>query len=293
MSFRRRKGLGREGSGDDGAGDAGARRRRRRSGGDGSALRPWALGAGLALAAAAAGYLMAAEILFPAPSPAETGSLSPVPELRGTPLEEARSRLEGGGFSLRVVDRVPAADAETDRVLAQRPLGGQLAPPGDTVAVTVSEAAGPARLPALRSLREETARAVLRRMGFRVTTAREAASVPRGEVVRTVPPAGERAEPGARIRLVLSEGPPVAGVPELVGRHIDDVRAILADSGLALGAVSYDTAAFAAPGRIVGQSPPPGFSLREGERVGVRVAGDRPEAPAPVRDAAADTAPGG
>ena len=288
MSFRRRKGMGRgEKGGDD------ARRGGPRSGGSGGGgpLRRWAIGAALALAAAGAGYLMAAELLFPASSPAETETLTAVPDLRGSPLDDARARLEEAGLALEVSGRVPVADASEGQVLAHRPMGGQLAVPGDTVSATVAAPEGPLRLPALRALREQQARLVLERMGFEVTTEREAASVPRGEVVRTVPPAGEAASPGSGVRLVLSEGPPVSGVPELVGRHIDDVPSILADAGLELGAVSYDTAAFAAPGRIVGQSPPAGFSLRQGERVGVRVAG-RPPEPAPGTDATPDTARG-
>lgn len=295
MSFRRRKGMGGEASDGDRSGEPDAAARGR-GGGDGrgtdSPLRRWALGAALALAAAGAGYLMAAELLFPASSPAESETLTPVPDLRGSQLDDARARLEEAGLALRVSTRAPAAGVGEDEVLAQRPVDGQLAAPGDTVSVTVADAERPLRMPALRSLREDQARRVLERMGFAVATESEAASVPRGEVVRTVPPAGEAASPGSEVRMVLSEGPPVSGAPELLGRHFDDVGSILADSGLALGAVSWDTAAIAAPGRVVSQSPPPGFSLREGERVGVRVAGSPPE-DSPAGGAVPDTADGG
>ncbi len=282
MNFRRRKGMGRGQKGsEDEEGRSSGRRGRRRSGGSGDgsdALRRWGLAAALLLAAAGAGYLLAAEFLFPAASPAETESLTPVPELVGSTVEEGRARLREAGLSARVSARVPpVTEASEGQVLAQRPLGGQLALPGDTVSLTVAAPEGPLRVPALRSLREQEALSILKRMGFGVTTAREEASVPRAEVVRTVPPAGEAVAAGSGVRVVLSEGPPVSGAPELVGRHVDDARSILADSGLALGALSYDTTAFSAPGRIVGQSPPAGFSLREGERVSVRVAGRPPE----------------
>lgn len=291
MNFRRRKGMGRgqkgqekDRKGEQPGGGGDGRAPGRRSGGSGpggGALRRWLLAAALVLAAAGGGYLMAAEFLFPAASPAETESLTAVPDLVGTPLEEGRARLREAGLSARVSARVPpGTEASEGQVLAQRPIGGQMASPGDTISLTVAAPEGPLRIPALRALHQEEATSVLRGMGFEVTTAREEASVPRGEVVRTVPPAGEAAVPESSVRVVLSEGPPVSGVPELVGRHIDDVRAILDDAGLALGAVSYDTTAFSAPGRIVGQSPPAGFSLREGERVSVRVAGRPPEPPA-------------
>lgn len=277
MSYRRRRGLGSEP--DEGDGTSPVRdflERVRRIGGrdDGAdRLRRWGLGAAIVAAAALAGYLIAAELLFPASSPAEAEPLVRVPAVQGSSLEEARSRIGEAGLSLRVAARLPAADAEEGRVLAQRPLGGQRAAAGDTVAVTVAGPEAELRVPALRALRGGRARRVLRRMGFAVDSTSEAASVAGGEVVRTEPAAGTLAPQGSTIRIVMSEGPPVSGVPELVGRHVDDVRAVLADSGLALAGVSYDSTAVAAPGRVVAQSPPPGFSLRQGGRVTVRVAG--------------------
>lgn len=294
MNFRRRKGLGRSGpegeEGDDAGPDAGApedaSRRADR------AIRRWLAVLTLLLVGAGGGYLVAAELLFPAASPADAEALVDVPDLRGGSLEEARSSVGEAGLSLRVAARLPVADADAGRVLAQRPAGGQMAASGDTVEVTVASGRNRVRVPALRALRADRARRVLGRMGFEVDTAREAASVPGGEVVRTEPPAGSAATAGSTVRVVLSEGPPVSGVPELVGRHIDDVRPLLADSGFAMGAVSYDTTAFAAPGRVIGQSPPAGFALREGERVTVRVAGPAPVTPAEAAPgaAAADTA---
>jgi beta-lactam-binding protein with PASTA domain len=37
--------------------------------------------------------------------------------------------------------------------------------------------------------------------------------------------------------------------------------------------MTFEPAALGAPGRVIGQSPPPGFGLREGGEVSVRVAG--------------------
>lgn len=289
MSFRRRRGLGSE---PDDGGDGSPRARRLLGAGAGSGrYRRWGLAAALVLASVGAGYLIAAELLFPASSPAEDGALLEVPAVRGTPVEEARERLEAAGLSLRTAARIPAAGAPEGQVLAQRPLGGQRTAAGDTVSVTVAAPGARLRVPALRSLRAGQARRVLRRMGFAADTARETASAPGGEVVRTEPRAGELASPGSTVRVVVSAGPSLSRVPELVGRHVDDVRSVLADSGLALAGVRYDTAAFAAPGRVVDQSPPPGYSLREGDRVTVRVAG--PPASRTGGGADADSAGGG
>lgn len=295
MSFRRRRGLGSEP--EEGGGTSRVRSLLARArgavapGDDRGRYGRWGLWAAILLGSGVLGYLIAAELLFPASSPADAESLVEVPAVRGSPVEEARSRLGEAGLSLEVAARLPAAEASEGQVLAQRPLGGQRAAAGDTVRVTLAALRRDVRVPALRALRGERARSVLRRMGLAVDSAREPASVAGGEVVRTEPPAGASAAPGSTVRVVLSAGPPVSRVPELVGRHVDDVRGALADSGLALGGVSYDTAAYAAPGRVVAQSPPPGFSLREGGRVTVRVAG-RPERGPGSGAAAPDTAGG-
>jgi beta-lactam-binding protein with PASTA domain len=55
---------------------------------------------------------------------------------------------------------------------------------------------------------------------------------------------------------------------------VDDAQGALSGAGLELGAITYDPQALEAPGRIVGQYPPAGYSLREGGAVEVRVAGD-------------------
>ena len=78
----------------------------------------------------------------------------------------------------------------------------------------------------------------------------------------------------AEVTLVVSEGRPVVQIPDLVGRHVDDAGGTLSGAGLQLGAITYDPQAPEAPGRIVGQYPPAGYSLREGDVVEVRVAGD-------------------
>ena len=49
---------------------------------------------------------------------------------------------------------------------------------------------------------------------------------------------------------------------------------ILTEARLELGSISFDSGAPEAPGRIVGQYPPVGYSLRAGDTVELRVAGD-------------------
>lgn len=226
-----------------------------------------------------AGYLLSARWLFPDSGQPDEGNLVEVPELVGLTVEEARRTLDDAGLALRRRSRVPHRDAPEDAVLAQNPLPGQYSRPGAPVAVTLS--LGPERrgVPDLRGLSGRQGRIVLERLGFEADVDTTASPVERGRVVGTRPEAGTvRTLPG-RVTVVVSEGPRVADVPELTGLHVDDVKDRLESAGLALGDVQYDPEARAAPGRVVGQSPPGGYALRAGGRVSVRVAGAAPDPP--------------
>lgn len=256
-------------------------RRRRGEGGllsslpDEETLRPWLVVGGFVAAAFVAGWLIAAQVLFPPASGAEDVPLVQVPALEGTDLEDARSQLEDRGLGLQVAFRPASPGSDSGTVVGQRPLGGQMAPRGSSVRLAVSAGGRSVRVPGLRGLPEERARAILRMLGLEVSSRREPSAVRAGEVVGTEPPAGEMVAAPDSVELVVSEGPEVSRVPEVVGRHVDDVPAILRRADLELGAVEFDPDAAAAPGRVVGQSPPPDFALRRGGRVSIRVAGPR------------------
>ena len=288
MTWRRRRGLGsrrgagpgRRGTPDSGFSSVDRGRRRRPGRRRGSGLRipeGWAARVATTAAAVAAffgiGYLISAAVLFPAEGGADADSLVKVPELVGLGSDEARVRVEEAGLGWTVRGSASHPEAPEGAVLAQTPLPGQLARPGAPVRVTLSR--GPERrgVPEVTGLSERQARIVLERLGFRPTTREVKAMVERGRAVGTEPAAGVVLAVPADLDLLVSMGPPVALVPDLGGRHLDDVADLLAAEGLTLGRVTWDPLAAAAPGRVTGQYPPAGYSLREGGTVEVRVAG--------------------
>lgn len=313
MSYRRRRGLGgsrrswldrllgwgedASASGDSGeeGGEAGSGRSGDGPGapeggrrGDGGGGWPWDGGSGpdgrrvgvvlLCLAMLfGVGYLAAAEWLFPASSAAESSQLVEVPELVGLTDEEAREVLGTADLEYRLGSEVPHRRAPEGAVLAQSPLPGQFARPGAPVSVTVS--LGPDRrvVPDLRGLSDRQGVIVLERLGFGTSRDNANSAVERGRVVGTRPESGTELTLPAEVTVVVSRGPDVVEVPDLVGVHVDDVESRLEAAGLVLGEVQYDPEARAAPGRVVGQAPAPDFALRGGARVSVRVAGSAPE----------------
>lgn len=283
MRFRRRRGLGSRGgsSSSRGSGDGSSGGRKGRTGESSRGLlsggrRRWGAAVLTVLLGLGVGYLVAAEIVFPGGEEAAASEIVEVPDLVGLTAEEARASLSSAGLALGVRSEMPHPDAVADAVIAQSPLPGQYARPGAPVEVTLSAGPETGRVPDLRGLSDRQGSIVLERLGFGVVRDTVDSRVERGRVVGTRPEAGSELELPAEITVLVSAGPAVVDVPELVGRHIDDVEPLLQRSGFRLGRVSYDSEARAAPGRVVAQSPSPGFALREGGEVSVEVAGPPP-----------------
>jgi serine/threonine-protein kinase len=234
----------------------------------------WVISAVVVAAFFGGGYLAAAQWLFPGARAAEDSSLVKVPELVGLTEDEAQGRLERLGLEYTVRSGVTHFRAPEGAVLAQDPLPGQYARPGAPVYVSLSRGPELHVLPDVSGLSERQAAIVLERMGYEVTIERTTHTLEQGRAVETRPGAGTELAVPAEVALVISEGRPVVQVPDLIGRHVDDAQGTLSEAGLELGALTYDPQAIEAPGRIVGQYPPAGYSLREGGAVEVRVAGD-------------------
>lgn len=281
MSYRRRRGLGgrgRAGTEDDRTAEE-TGDRTANSGGGAGASRPGRrralISAGAVVGALVVGYAIAALWLFPSAASAGDASIVRVPDVVGLTEAEARATAVEVGLDFRVGGGMSHREAPEGTVLSQRPLPGQFARPGAPVEAMLSRGPEVHTLPDVAGLSERQAEIVLERLGFDVDIESREDPIPAGRAIETRPPAGsELAVPG-RLVLVVSEGAPIVVVPDMRGLHIDDAVRILADAGLELGSLSFDPGAVEAPGRIVGQYPPEGYSLRAGDGVELRVAGDR------------------
>lgn len=234
----------------------------------------WLISAVVVAAFFGGGYLAAAQWVFPGGRVEEDPSLVKVPELVGLTEDEAQGLLDRVGLEYTVRSGVTHHLAPEGAVLAQDPLPGQYARPGAPIYVSLSRGPELHVLPDVSGLSDRQAAIVLERLGYEVTLERIAHTLDGGRAIETRPEAGTELAVPAEVTLVVSEGRPVVQVPDLVGRHVDDAQGELSSVGLELGAITYDPQALSAPGRIVGQYPPAGYSLREGGAVEVRVAGD-------------------
>ncbi|PPG04927.1 penicillin-binding protein [Pseudoclavibacter sp. RFBI5] len=138
-----------------------------------------------------------------------------VPDLTGKTTAEAKSSLEGLGFTVSVGNAV-ASDQPEGTVASTLPSANTRVTQGTTI--TISPSRGPAPTPTTAALvapdlagqTQEQAQSTLSQLGFSGTMAiltEESSTVPKGQVIRTDPAPGAELERSGSIQVYVSSGP--------------------------------------------------------------------------------------
>jgi beta-lactam-binding protein with PASTA domain len=253
----------------------------------GPAARTWLLGALLSLAAVAlalAGWLRA-----------DNDTVVEVPDLAGRSADAAAERL--AELRLQVEPRALPSGGPAGTVLATDPAPGALLRPGRTVRlayVRPRDGAIARTVPTLTGRPRGTAEERLAPVDLRLgDVARVPARLPAGTVLAQRPAAGATAAAGDAVHLLVSDGPQPARsfLPDLVGRDLDEARALARLAGLPADRVRVDRVARddVPVGRVVGMTPAPWHPLRV-EDVTLRLLVADPSGAAPL-DGGGDAGP--
>lgn len=184
-----------------------------------------------------------------------------VPPTEGMTPEAARARLEEAGFT-QIAEATGYSDAvQTGEVIGTRPAAGQRAETEEPITLVVSRGAKTISIPPITGMSQAEAIARLKDIGFKTSVARESSrDVPEGEALRSEPGAGQRAERGSVVTVVVSDGKPRVTVPDLGCMSKKQADDALKDSNL--------EGDFQGSGkRVVDQDPSPGQKVREGSTV--------------------------
>lgn len=197
---------------------------------------------------------------------------SNVPNVVGMTFDRAARTLEKAGFA--------AVEGETrfhrvvapGVVLQQDPPADSRQKRGTEVRLAVSAGQRTAEVPQLTGLTEQQARIALANAGFDLgRISRQNSDHPRGMVFLSDPPSGTRRQLPAAVSLVVSEGPAVISVPELVGRTLAEARSIVEQLGLRVGSVTSDTSSFNPENTVIAQAPSGGHVIGAGGTVNLVV----------------------
>jgi eukaryotic-like serine/threonine-protein kinase len=186
-----------------------------------------------------AAYLIVAFLIFP------SGVIPrdiKVPNVTGLSFDDAARRLAAQGLrGVKGEERFHAASPK-GTVLEQDPAAGahEIEAASVTLAVSIGQQFG--KVPSLVGLTKDDAQHRLESEGFELGDITERPSqTPAGQVVDSRPRGGSDAPVPSSVALVISAGPTVVLVPNVVGRTVLQARSILESAGLTIGDVKTAT----------------------------------------------------
>lgn len=234
-----------------------------------NAFRPWALGSVLALVGVLFLVISAQRHL--------QSSLVSVPEVRGQAVAAALETLYRAGFNTAPVALSSAKPTGT--VIEVTPAVGTPLRPGRTLSVSYALSAGraPRAVPAVTGQPLAEAEAALARAGFEVgELARLHTPAALGTVVAQTPSSGAQHAQGARVGLLVSEGPRAAQtfLPDLTGLTLSDALTLAEAAGLTRDSVQLErvSGSGAAADTVLAQNIAPFMSTAQNAQLRLTVA---------------------
>jgi serine/threonine-protein kinase len=216
------------------------------------------------------GYLIVALLVFP---PDVVPNEAKVPSVVGLMFDDASRTLQASGFKVALGEERYNALAPKQTVLGQTPPAGSREGRGATITLDVSAGERQVSVPPVIGLTQQLAQTAIENAGLELGPISERESdSPRGAVLESLPAVGAAVAPSTRVALVVSSGPGLVQVPDVVGRESSEARLMIEQLGLTLGAMTIDsTTAGQLPNTVIAQSPAAGESVRAGTRVDVRI----------------------
>ncbi|UNS96573.1 Stk1 family PASTA domain-containing Ser/Thr kinase [Streptomyces tubbatahanensis] len=188
-----------------------------------------------------------------------------VPQLRGTPLSDARRKLKDAGLEPGLVKRRFDEETAQGSVVATDPKPGSERRPGAAVELTVSKGA-PVDVPDVVGDDEGDAVEELKEEGLKVKIAKERvhSEEDEGTIARMSPTDGSRLAKGDTVTLTVSKGPDMVEVPDVEDSSESEAKAKLEQAGFEVRVrrVFFGDTVF-------NQSPDPGEEAPRGSEVTV------------------------
>ena len=243
------------------------------------------------LAIAALLWLFASDVLNGKEEVSPTPVLVQVPNVIGERVREAEQILLDEGLTV-AEDRIeqPIEDPATQEpgmVFDQDPSAGEEVAEGTPVTLTVLVAPDAVTIPPTEGETPEDAQAALEAAGFTVAGLEDQASdtVDVGFVVGTDPAAGTDAPFGSPVTILVSTGPGVVTVPDVICYNLGQAKARISDAGL-VPVVASETLPqnplCPNGNKVVDTDPGPNEQAQTGDQVLIYLPGPEPSPTGPT-----------
>jgi eukaryotic-like serine/threonine-protein kinase len=196
-----------------------------------------------------------------------------VPDATGMTLVDAKKTLADAGYSVGNVDSKNSDTVAKDAVISTDPTAGVALAKGGKVDIVVSLGPEQVKVPSVLGMPEQSAIATLQAAGFQVDPMIDRAfnkDYKAGTVFKQDPLADTSVTKGATIKLSVSEGTEMAGVPDVVNKSRADAIATLQGAGFVVVPVDKPNATVT-KGTVFDQKPAGGGQAPKGSKVTIYV----------------------
>jgi serine/threonine-protein kinase len=186
-----------------------------------------------------------------------------VPDVIGKKMsvDEARAALTKKGFIVN--DRREFSDdVAKDSLIKLDPSKNKLAPES-TITLVISDGPKPIDIPNVAGKTYDQAAASISGAGFTVARRDDFSdAVAVGTVIGTDPAGGGQAQRATTVTIIVSKGPEMVSVPNVVGKSVESASAILQNLGLNAEVQNYRVGA-----KVRAQAPGPTTKVKKGSQV--------------------------
>jgi serine/threonine-protein kinase len=206
-----------------------------------------------------------------------------VPQLIGTPIDDARERLSGLGFEVEIAEAgIYRLNIPVDGVVSVDPPAGTSLEKGATVTLVRSLGPKPVRVPDLVGMTVDEASPLLERAHLRLGSVKpEFSDQPQDTILRiTTDLADGKAPRDSAIDVAVSKGPAPVKVPNVVGATLEDAKRTLEDARFVVDDSKTKFSNEVERGRVIRQTPANG-RLQPGETVTLVISMGPKNFPAP------------
>jgi beta-lactam-binding protein with PASTA domain len=196
-----------------------------------------------------------------------------VPSVVGDTQATASTAITAAGLTLGTVTTASSPTVASGSVISESPGAGTSVNSGSAVNLVVSTGPAQVTVPNVVGLTQAAASTAITAAGLVVGTVTTASSptVASGNVISESPIAGTGVSSGSAVNLVVSTGPALVAVPNVVGDTQAAATTAIIGAGFALGTVSTASSATVASGDVISESPNAGASVSSGSAVNLVV----------------------
>ncbi len=190
-----------------------------------------------------------------------------MPPVVGRSLPQAEEIIRQAGLVLDVTERANSATVPPDIIISQDQPPGKRLKQGRHVGVVISLGARLVEVPDLVKKTVQEAQLAIESANLKVGALQDGYDelVKPGVVMRQDPPAGSRVAVDSPLTLVISRGPLLIQMPDVVGKPLADARRLLEEQGLVIAQLNTVGSTDVEPGVVMAQTPAAGTKMRPGE----------------------------